>query len=426
MRMINLLKFNRHWNAGFRYEFPKQRKFIHTLVQHLDDRQIIELTGLRRLGKTTLYFQLINALLDRKVKPQHIWYFSFDEDKYEIDELFGAFRTQTGTDFNNDKIYIFFDEIQKLVDFQTQIKIYYDLYPNLKFFISGSTSLYIREKTQESLAGRVFSFELKPLDFEEYLFFRGKENYLSMPEMFYNELTIEFENYLSRQFIETVNFTDLTIVKEYVIGIIKKIVFEDIPIIFSVDNPEIMYSIVKIFAENPGSYLKFENLANDLKLSAKTISKYINILEQSFMIKILYNFSANQLTSEKKMKRIYLSSASFCTALYDFHNSGTLVENALLSLKTYRFFWRDPYHHEVDFIDTDNGIIIPTEIKYKSRIRTSDFNNLYLFCKKFGLSKALLLMNTAKAGSAEYKGLLVETKSIFDEMKTDVVFGGDE
>jgi len=414
--MINLLKFNRHWNPGFRYDYPKTRKFIKILEQHLDDRPIVELTGLRRLGKTTLYLQLINTLLERDVKPRFIWYFSFDEDRYDLDELLQAFRAQTGSDINKDKIYIFFDEIQKLTNFQTQIKVYYDLYPNLKFFISGSTSLYIRKKSQESLAGRVFSFELKPLDFEEYLSFKEKDHFLNLPGMFYPDLTIEFENYLTRQFIETVNMTDSSSVREYVTGIIKKIIFEDIPMNYTVDNPEIMYAIVRIVADQPGLYLHYENLANDLKLSAKTISKYISVLEQAFVIKILYNYSANQLTSEKKMKRLYLSSSSFCTALSDTNDRGRIVENALLSLKPFKFFWRDPYNHEVDFIDTTGPSVVPAELKYKTSLNVSDYNNLWLFCKKFGLTKAVMILQTPATAFLDHKGLTIETKSLFDVM----------
>jgi len=418
--MINLLKFNRHWNVGFRYEFPKTRKFIAILKLHIESRQIIELTGLRRSGKTTLFLQVINTLLDRNVEPQRIWYFSFDEDKYDLDELFTAFNIQTRKDFNSDKIFIFFDEIQKLENFQLRLKIYYDLYPNLKFFISGSTSLYIRKKTQESLAGRVFSFELNPLDFEEYLHFRNRNNYFENPEMYHSELKIEFENYLSRQFIETVNMTDDSLVQEYLLGIIKKIVFEDIPIIFPVDNPEILYAIVKIVAENPGIYLHYENLANDLKITSKTVSKYISILEQAFLVKVLYNYSANQLTSEKKLKRIYLSSSSFCPAvsgsIYDFLKTGLLVENALLSLKSWQFFWRDAYNHEVDFVELKNKQVLPVEVKYKTKVRNSDLNNLFLFCKKFHLTKAVILLNTIENQTIEFKGLTIEMKPVFSAM----------
>jgi len=419
MNIVNLLKFNRHWNPGFRYEFPKTRKFIKKLEQHIDDRPIVELTGLRRLGKTTLFLQLINTLLEREIEPQNIWYFSFDEDKYDLDELFIAFKTQTRKDINSDKIFIFFDEIQKLENFQSQIKIYYDLYPNLKFFISGSTSLYIKKKTQESLAGRVFSFELKPLDFEEYLHFRNMDNYLAMPQMFHSELVVEFEHYLSRLFIETVNINDNFFVQEYVRGIIKKVVFEDIPLIFPVDNPEILFAIVKIVAENPGLYLHYENLANDLKLTSKTVSKYISILEQAFIVKVLYNYSTNQLTSEKKMKRIYLSASSFSTALCDSQKTGLLVENVLLSLKPYQFFWRDAYNHEVDFIEILNKTVIPTEIKYKTKIRNSDYNNLYLFCKKFNVQKAIMYVNTSEIQTIDFKGLTIEMKPLFNAVTGD-------
>jgi len=234
--------------------------------------------------------------------------------------------------------------------------------------------------------------------------------------MFYSDLTIEFENYLSRQFIETVYMTDPSTVSEYVTGIIKKIIFEDIPMNYPVDNPEIMYEIVRIVADQPGLYLHYENLANDLKLSAKTISKYISVLEQAFVIKVLYNYSANQLTSEKKMKRLYLSSSSFCTALSGTNDMGRIVENALLSLEPFKFFWRDPYNHEVDFIDTTAPSVVPTEVKYKTILNGSDYNNLWLFCKKFDLTKAVMILKTPVTVFLEHKGLTIETKSLYAVM----------
>ncbi len=80
-------------------------------------------------------------------------------------------------------------------------------------------------------------------------------------------------------------------------------------LLIQIKTPEILYAIVKTISEHPGMYLHYENLANDLKLSSKTVSKYISILEQAFVVRILYNYSANQLTSEKKLKRVYHSSA---------------------------------------------------------------------------------------------------------------------
>jgi len=93
-----------------------------------------------------------------------------------------------------------------------------------------------------------------------------------------------------------------------------------------------------------------------------------------------------------------------------------IVENALLSLKPYKFFWRDPYNHEVDFIETNDQTVIPTEVKYKTGLNRSDYNNLWLFCKKFGLSKAVMILLTPVSGIEEHKGLKVEKKSLFEVM----------
>jgi predicted AAA+ superfamily ATPase len=69
----------------------------------------------------------------------------------------------TELDPTKDHIYIFLDEIQKIEDWQSKVKIYYDLYPNIKFIVSGSSSLYL--KKQESLAGRMQEIQIKPLNF---------------------------------------------------------------------------------------------------------------------------------------------------------------------------------------------------------------------------------------------------------------------
>jgi predicted AAA+ superfamily ATPase len=127
-----------------------------------------------------------------------------------------------------------------------------------------------------------------------------------------------------------------------------------------------------------------------------------------------FSFDENKYS----MKRLYLTSPSLCTAVNPdlFPKPGLLTENALLSLKSYRFFWRDPYNHEVDFIDVYDKKVIPTEVKYKAKIRDNDFNNLFLFCRKFNLTKAVMLTNMTGNKKTEYKGLTIEMKSIIEMM----------
>lgn len=56
MKDLSLLKYNRHWEKGFKYAFLKKRDSFSDLLKYIDKKQIVELVGLRRTGKTTLFF----------------------------------------------------------------------------------------------------------------------------------------------------------------------------------------------------------------------------------------------------------------------------------------------------------------------------------------------------------------------------------
>lgn len=385
---INLLKYNRHWEKGYFYPYKKKRFLFSSLLKNINNRFIVELTGLRRVGKSTLLFQLINYLLEEKhINCFKILYFTFDEETLSLDDLFSLYSTQAQIDFKNEKIYVFLDEVQKLPNFQNQIKVYYDLYPNIKFFISGSTSLFIKKKTQESLAGRTLSFNLNPLTFNEYLYFKEKEEMLKKPLVFEKELEKEIKTFLTSQFIESINFKDDLEKKEYFVSIVKKIIFEDMTKVFSFDYPEIAYSIVKLLAQYPGALINLINLSKDLKISNKTLSLYFDYLTQAFLIKKFYNFSKNIVSVEKRLKKYYLSSTSFSYSLIDFQRPELLFENYFASILNTNYFWQDQYKNEVDFVVVKNENIVPYEIKYKKVIGLEDTKNLLLFLEKYKLFK---------------------------------------
>ncbi|MCG2700857.1 MAG: ATP-binding protein [Candidatus Falkowbacteria bacterium] len=413
MKNLNLLKYNRHWEKGFKHPYAKKRDSFALLAKYITKKQIVELIGLRRTGKTILFLQIINYLLVNKVNPFTVWYFTFDEESLDLDALLQNFAAQTQVDFKNTKVFIFLDEIQKLKNFQSKIKIYYDLYPNIKFFISGSTSLFVKKKTQESLAGRIQSFFLPPLNFKEYLYFKDKSELLKKPAALKPEIEKEFEIFLQSQFVETAGIDSADERKEYFISIMKKIIFEDIPQIFPIDNPDILWRLVKIIGQNPGMLINYQNLSREIGVSNKTISNYLFYLEESFIIKKIYNFSRNLLTSEKKLKKFYLASPSFSWAVSDFIESGKLAENFVASLNDYKFFWRDAYKHEVDFIDVNNNVITPIEVKYRNQFSKKDFKNLILFSKKFNAKKAVLFRKGLEKEKIKIQDLEIEQTPIY-------------
>jgi hypothetical protein len=178
MELRTIEQFNDWWTTGkVRANLlkPYKRPLFHQILKYHDDKQIILVYGLRRVGKTTLFYQLIQQLLDDGVDPGNILYFSFDVTKAELKDVLRTYEQEKlRRNFDSAaRIFIFFDEIHKTGDWQNELKIFYDLYPNIKFFICGSASISIQKRATESLAGRMYDFMLNPLSFNEFLKLKG-------------------------------------------------------------------------------------------------------------------------------------------------------------------------------------------------------------------------------------------------------------
>lgn len=201
--------------------------------------------------------------------------------------------------------------------------------------------------------------------------------------------------------------------KEYMLSILKKIIFEDIPQLYAIDHPQILFAIIQMIAAHPGLYLHYENMSNDLKISQKTLVKYISILEQAFLIKTLFNFTGNMITSQKKMKRVYLTSTSFSNALDSGSDRGKMAENFFISLNDIDFFWRDVYKHEVDFISGKNNKPFPIEVKYKSVITKRDMQNMRLFIQKYKPEHSYIFMKRWEEETIMIDKTALHLKSIY-------------
>jgi len=379
---------NPWWKTGKiskEYSDLDERLLFNKIKDYVNEKQIIVITGLRRVGKTVLMHHLINHLI-KKIKPENVIYYSFDLAIKDIEEILEIYEKITNIDFKKEKIFIFLDEVQKLEDWQNKIKLIYDNYKNIKFFVSGSSSLFIEKRTKESLAGRSFSFKLAPLKFKEYLRLKNKSKFLKNITLYQKEIKKELKNYLKTGgFPELINETDELKIKRYIKElIIDKIIYIDIPEAFDIEEPSLLQSLIEIISSNPGIISDYENLANDLNRNRKTISNYISYLEKAFLIKKLYNFSKNLLTTEKKQKRFYPAT----TALANLYNAdyGRIIETAILQNKDFKFFFRKA-NKEVDFINTE-GDIFPVESKSGNK---KDKINVLDFMKKFDSKEGLII-----------------------------------
>lgn len=173
--------FNPWWKTGklpdiFIKEF-KRNEFFKLREKLLKTYFILSLLGPRQTGKTTILYQLINFLLLKNIPHNRIFYLSCDhsiilDTKDVIDEsiqYFEKFILKEKIEINSDRVFIFFDEIQKVKNWANILKYYYDRKLPIQFVISGSASSVLIKNSRESLAGRIEEFLLLPLSFRELL-----------------------------------------------------------------------------------------------------------------------------------------------------------------------------------------------------------------------------------------------------------------
>src|SRR3989338_1235251 len=317
-----LLELNPWWKQDFKAEF-KEREVYSKIQKFMPLRQILAFTGLRRVGKTTLLRKIIeDAITKENFDPKRVMYFSFDECREaEIKEVLRSYEELTENSLREKRSLVVLDEVQKASNWEGQVKSIYDLYEkHVKIIVSGSESLFIRSKSKETLAGRIFEFKIEPLSFREFL--RFKEAKFEPIPLYKRELEKLFE-----EFTLTQGFPEL-------IGIQDKEIIE------------------------------ISDLANDLNVSRQTLSNYILYLEHAFLIRKLYNFSRNRRKVERKLKKYYPTIVSPTLVFrQDDVSKSKVFEWLIVNQLQAEFFWRDPYKNEVDIVLFDKTIM-PIEVKY--------------------------------------------------------------
>jgi len=383
-----LVELNLWWKERYSAEF-KERDIYKTIQKFMVLPQIIALTGLRRVGKTTIMMKMTEDMIAAGAQPRDIIYFSFDEFRdVPIRELISAYEELTEKSIKEGTHLLLLDEIQKLNAWEDQLKGFYDTYKkHVKIVISGSESLFIRKKSKETLAGRMFEFKVELLTFKEFLKFKQVD--LKPMGIYEKELTKLFSQFiLTMGFPELVEIKDKEIIKKYVQeGLVEKIIYRDIPGLFKIKDTSVLESLLHILMEEPGQLIEISKLANELNISRQTASSYLTYLEESFLLRKLYNFSRNKRKVERKLKKYYPTAISVDLLFKDDDFSRSKIFEWLIvnQLKA-EYFWRDPYKNEVDIITADEKPL-PIEIKYGK----IDFSGLLAFMKKFNVDEGCIV-----------------------------------
>jgi len=398
-----LLVLNPWWKTGKvskELSKPYKRKAFQKLLDLLEYRHTTIISGLRRVGKTTLMYQAIEFLLKRH-NPLEVMYFNFDKGAENLTELLNMYSELTKLDWKKNKVYVFLDEIVKLKSWPEEIKLLYDAFPNLKFVLSSSSSVGLERDAMSNLAGRHFMINLKPLEFEEYLELRGKEKLVKNPGVFEEELKKEFERYLMRSFPEIVDWEDENLIKDYLKSmVIDKVIKVDIAEKFRNINKNLLFQLLNIFYSEPGAMINLDSLSRELRISKKTLINHIFYLEFSYLIRKVKNFRPSTFATSRKMQKVY---AYWWNLLYCYtENKDKIMENFVASTLDTKYYWRKG-RNEVDFLAGKKKELIPVEVKNRERVGKESIRGLLNFLKKYPTD-----------GYVIYNG---EKKRKFDEKK---------
>jgi len=414
-RIIALVREYNPWWEDRAVEVPGYKRYIFTDIQkYLKTKQIIAIVGLRRVGKTVLMKQVIKDLAGGGV--ENVFYFLFDELLTRNPEILEDVINYYLKTISKDGIkYIFLDEIQKVPYWQDILKRFYDTRTDIKFIVSGSSSLQIK-KSRESLAGRIYDFYMPPLTFREFLEINGLK--IERVEMDFSKLKEVYERNIDKKpiienlflqyilkgaFPEIAKEEDMDIVKSYVrSSVVEKIIFEDIPEVFNIKRKDILYSILEYCGKETSNLLDITKLANILNVNYQTAKSYMFYLENSFLIDILYNYSKSIAKQLRKNKKVHIVHPSITMTMMRYPpeilNVGEVVSRYVESIVFQHCkvicervsFWRTPQKEEVDII-MERDVMLPVEVKYRSSLEKADLKTALKFLDKFKLNRGVVV-----------------------------------
>jgi uncharacterized protein len=373
------------------------RKILKPIEKYLETPEIIVLTGMRRVGKTTV-LRMIYEEIESKNKA------FFDLENPLEQKIFEE------KDFNNiwanlvsfgidksKKSYIFLDEIQAQPAIIKAIKYLYDHY-QVKFFLTGSSSYYLKNLFPESLAGRKIVFELYPLDFEEFLTFKNS------PKLFNNsfvsknkgknlityEKTIKlYEEYLNfGGFPQVVLASDNEQKKFYLNDIFKSYFEKDVQILADFRELSSFRDLLILLTQRIGSKIDVTKLASELGISRQTVNSYLSFLKSTYFIYLISPYSQNIDRELRSIRKLYLCDNGLINQISQI-GTGSLFENAVfLNLKKYGKinYFQKKSGSEIDFI-LENKVAL----EVKSSGSASEYAKLKRMAGVLGLKEQYII-----------------------------------
>jgi len=322
--------------------------------------------GARQVGKTTLAKKIIEKY--------------GEEANYFDCELLSVRQNLEIPEVNRLKSYlgryklVVLDEMQKISNAGTILKILVDHCPEIQIIATGSSSFEMANKTSEPMTGRAKRFKLYPFSIIEL-------------EQKYNRFEIDgkLENIMRfGTYPEVFLAENEDSIKERADEIVSNYLYKDILAFEGINKSSVIENLLKLLALQLGQEVSYTELAKNLGISRLTVQKYIDILERSFIVFTLKAFSRNMRKEISKSVKIYFYDLGIRNSLIQNFNllslrndTGALWENLLIlerikrnshrKLRPNKYFWRTYDQQEIDFIEEQDGKLFGYEMKWKKK-----------------------------------------------------------
>jgi len=333
---------------------------------HEGANKVIILYGARQVGKTTLATSILGELSSRVLRV--------NADQREYLEVLSSRSLTQLRGLVEGYDWLFIDEAQRIPDIGINLKILHDQLPELRIWVTGSSSLDLANRIKEPLTGRTWTYRLYPISATEW-----QANQQLNPLHLKQQLDPLLRFGLYPEVLNDGNFADK---RAYLEELTSAYLYQDILALGNLRYPEKLRQLLKLLAYQIGNLVSIQELANTLGVNRDTVVHYLDLLEKAFIIFKLGGFSRNLRKEVVKMSKIYFHDLGVRNAIIENFNPlsertdvGALWENFLIAerlkeieyqrLYGNRYFWRLHSGAELDYVEERDGKLEGYEFKWR-------------------------------------------------------------
>lgn len=338
---------------------------IHRILEEkiqplLGGNKAIIVMGARQVGKSTLLNQLLGE------NKNALW---LNGDDIDVQNLFHEMSSTRMRALLGNNKFLVIDEAQRIPDIGLRIKLVTDQVSDVQVIATGSSSFELASKVNEPLTGRKREFKMFPLTFKEMV---SNSNLLDELRMIPHRLVYGYyPEVVSNPGDEKNTLKELS----------DSYLYKDILSLDSISKPDKLVRLLKALALQIGSQISYNEIGNMISLDSKTVERYVDILEKSFIIFRLGSFSRNLRNELKASRKIYFWDLGIRNAIIgnlaqienrtdagelweNFAIAERLKQNAYQNSFAQSWFWRTQQQKEIDYIEEENGMIHAFEFKW--------------------------------------------------------------